>query len=105
MRVFPLELRASLGQAQRSPCKPLQGFNIGDTETLRRTCRNHASLLELNQKRTQPINAECEKVCHHPTVEGLHQQSWIATLLLVLARERQQEGSESPERILLTESN
>jgi hypothetical protein len=72
---------------------------------LRRRGRNHSSLLELDQKGTEPIDAECKKVRHHPTVERLHQHDRIAPLLLVLTREREQEGGESPERILLTETN
>ena len=67
--------------------------------------RNHSSLFKLNQKGTQPIDAEREKVRHHPTVEGLHQHGRIAPLLLVLTREREQEGGKPPERILLTELN
>ena len=84
--VFRPELRASLRQAEGAPCKPLQGFKIGETETLRSTRLNQPSLLKLDQKGTQPVDAEREEVRHDPTVEGLHQHGGISPFLLVFTR-------------------
>ena len=67
--VFRSELRASLRQAEGAPCKPLQGFKIGETETLRSTRLNQPSLLKLDQKGTQPFDAQREEVRHDPALQ------------------------------------
>ena len=67
--VFRPELRASLRQAEGAPCKPLQGFNIGEAETLRGTRLNQPSVLKLDQKRTEPVDAQREKVRHNPALQ------------------------------------